>query len=492
MKRIRIAAAAAYVAVIVAAARTDRAPDPAAGRQIYVSGSAPSGRAIAASLAGSNDLPATLLPCANCHGADGRGVAEGGVVPSNIRWLELTKPYRAATANGRRRPAYTDLSLRRAIVEGIDSAGNPLHAAMPRYAMAAEDLNDLVAYLKVLGGEDVPGVTATSVRVATIVPDAGPGAAAGAQMKEVLAAYFADAGEIHGRRIALEAVTPAKLEASVQTDPPFALAGGLVAGADPIVNETVERAAIPLVLPVSIHGDASAGNRQRFYLSPGIEAQLDGLLRFTAEKAPLSRLVVVVPDAETAALARRAAERLADPPAVTIATASADVAAELDGSTAVVFLDPGARLAGVPLKGKSRLLFLGGVLPEDFFDASAAYGDRIAVALTTTPGDLTPRGVAEFRAFAARHGIPGNHVALQLSAYAAAKAFVHALKQSGRELSRDSLRAALESLYEFETGVTPPLTFGRGRRIAAPRVYVATIDRTSGDFVRTGSFNAGH
>jgi hypothetical protein len=491
--RFRIAAAIVYVAVIVTAARTERAPDHSAGRQIYVSGSGKSAHPITASVAGSSDLSATLLPCANCHGADGRGIAEGGVVSSNITWLELTKPYKAATPNGRRRPAYNEQSLRRAVMEGIDSAGNPLHAAMPRYAMSPEDLSDLVAYLKVLGQEGVPGVTATSVRVGTIVPEAGPGAVAGAQMAAVLSAYFADAGEIHGRRVTLDVVTPLKLDATLENDPPFALAAGLIAGADALVEEAVERAAIPLVLPVSMRSDASAGNAQRFYLSPGIEAQLHGLLRFSREKAPgVSRLVVVTRDEETAAVARRAVERLDNPPAVAIAASTALAAAELDDSTSLVFLDPGATLAGVPSRGKSPLLFLGNLLPADFFNEAAAYGDRIMVALTTTPGDVTAGGIAEYRAFAARHSISGTHLASQLTAYAAAKVLVQALKQSGRELTRDSLRTSLESLYEFDTGVTPPLTFGRSRRIAAPQVHVATIDPKSGAFVPTGTFNTNH
>ena len=132
------------------------------------------------------------------------------------------------------------------------------------------------------------------------------------------------------------------------------------------------------------------------------------------------------------------------------------------------------------------MLLLGNLLPEDFFKTARQYAAQIQVALTTTPAHLT--GLAEYREFAARHSIASTQVASQLSAYAAAKALVHALKQSGRTLTRDSLRAALEGLYEFETGVTPPLTFGRSRRIAAPRVHVATIDPKQGTFVPDGTF----
>jgi len=476
-----------FLAVVCAlAAVLPARGDAAAGRKVYVAGAGR--KPITASVAGSTPMPASLVPCANCHGADGRGKPEGGVVPTNVTWIELTKPYRAATPNGRKRPAYNEQTFRRAVVEGIDSAGNRLHAAMPRYAISPEDLSDLVAYLKVLGGgEAVPGVTANSVRVGTIVPDSGPGAAAGAQMAAVLAAYFKDAGEIHGRRIRLDVLAPAKLEAALQNDPPFALAGGLIVGVDEQVEKAVERAGIPLVLPVSMRGDGSAGNRQRFYLSPGIEAQLRGLLRHAA---PLSRLIVVTGDEQMAALARRAAASLDKPPEVVVERrGSTGRSAALNKSTAMLFLDPAITLADVPVAGTGRLLFLGSLLPDDFFKGAASYGGRIAVALTTTPADLSAGGLAEYRAFAARHSISGTQVASQLSAYAAARVLVQALKQSGRELTRDALRTALEGLYAFETGVTPPLTFGRGRRIAAPRVHVATIDPKNGALVPAGTFN---
>jgi mono/diheme cytochrome c family protein len=446
------------------------------GREVYTSGAG------TAAVAG-NEMSATMFPCANCHGADGRGVAEGGVVPSNVTWLELTKPYRAATPNGRRRPAYNEQTLRRAITKGVDSAGNPLHAAMPRYTMAEPDLSALVSYLKVLGTESVPGVTATEVRIGTIAPEG----AIGQQMAAVLSAYFKDAGEIHGRRVTLDVVTPAKLDATLASAPPFAFAGGVIIGADERVEQAVERAGVPLVLPLSMRSDSSAENRQRFYLSPGIEPQLYGMLRFSRDQAwNLKRVMVIARDEQLIALARRTAARLEQPPEVVIVDSSARVPADLDDSTAVIFLDPDASLSGVPATGKPRLLFLGNLLPEDFFKASRNYGGRILVALTTTPAHLG--GIAEYRAFATRHKIASTQVASQLSAYAAAKALVHALKQSGRTLTRDALRTALEGLYEFETGVTPPLTFGRSRRIAAPRIHVATIDPKQGTFVPAGNF----
>src|SRR5262245_41769320 len=141
-------------------------PQEKRGKQIYLAGTSPSGREITAILgAGDNDAPGSLMACANCHGFDGRGKPEGGVIPSNITWEELTKPYGHTYASGRRRPAYSEISLVRAITEGVDPAGNQLAAAMPKYRMPREDLADLIAYLKRLKDDRDPGITETTVKV---------------------------------------------------------------------------------------------------------------------------------------------------------------------------------------------------------------------------------------------------------------------------------------------------------------------------------------
>ncbi len=48
------------------------------------------------------------------------------------------------------RPASTDATIKRAITQGVDPAGESLDWTMPRWQMSAQDLNDLLAYLKTL------------------------------------------------------------------------------------------------------------------------------------------------------------------------------------------------------------------------------------------------------------------------------------------------------------------------------------------------------
>src|SRR5712671_1740968 len=51
-------------------------------------------RPLTASMGADNSaIPGSILPCANCHGHEGRGKAESGTVPSDLTWDALTKPY---------------------------------------------------------------------------------------------------------------------------------------------------------------------------------------------------------------------------------------------------------------------------------------------------------------------------------------------------------------------------------------------------------------
>lgn len=42
---------------------------------------------------------------------------------------------------------YADDSLRRAVFDGVDPAGKPLDASMPRWSMSDRDWQDLLSYL---------------------------------------------------------------------------------------------------------------------------------------------------------------------------------------------------------------------------------------------------------------------------------------------------------------------------------------------------------
>ncbi len=92
-------------------------------------------------------MPMMRAVCANCHGPQGHG---GNIfimmyryeVP-NITWPVLTGPFED-------HQPYTEETVKQAITQGIDPAGNPLEYPMPRWQISPQDLNDLLSFIKTL------------------------------------------------------------------------------------------------------------------------------------------------------------------------------------------------------------------------------------------------------------------------------------------------------------------------------------------------------
>ena len=127
------------------------------------------------------------------------------------------------------------------------------------------------------------------------------------------------------------------------------------------------------------------------------------------------------------------------------------------------------------------------VNPE-IFKVPAAFDRRIFISFPTSPVDQSPEGIREFRAFSAKHSLPGTHLATQILAYSGAQIFVESLKRAGRQLTRERFLEALEGLYEHPTGLTPPISYGPNRRIGSLGAYVVTINLKEGKFEPASDF----
>jgi mono/diheme cytochrome c family protein len=139
------------------------------GQAIYVGGESASGPEVTAAV-GQIDVPAEMLSCAGCHGRRGEGKTEGGVAAGALAWTHLTKPSGHTHPTGRKHGPFDESSFAKAITSGTDSSGNQLLTAMPRYRMTAEQMADLVSYLKRIEGDRDPRVTDTTLAVGMLVP----------------------------------------------------------------------------------------------------------------------------------------------------------------------------------------------------------------------------------------------------------------------------------------------------------------------------------
>src|SRR3972149_8724815 len=134
------------------------------GKRIYMEGK---GRhEISAFLPGPGiKAPGAVFPCINCHLAGGTGQLEGGVQSADVTWFTMTKEFSGRRPSGRVHPAYDEESLMTAVTSGLDPAGKERGPAHPRYEMEREDLEDLVAYIRVMDREPVAGVTDNEGRI---------------------------------------------------------------------------------------------------------------------------------------------------------------------------------------------------------------------------------------------------------------------------------------------------------------------------------------
>ncbi|OGN88667.1 MAG: hypothetical protein A2158_07690 [Chloroflexi bacterium RBG_13_46_14] len=125
------------------------------GERIYFTASSDSGNYI--SYTGSIRMMHSIT-CANCHGADGKGGRVNMMMWSfdapDITWDHLTSEEHQEEGNSEEEheehPPYTEETVKQAITEGINPAGEPLDEEMPRWKMSQQDLDDLIEFLRTL------------------------------------------------------------------------------------------------------------------------------------------------------------------------------------------------------------------------------------------------------------------------------------------------------------------------------------------------------
>jgi ABC-type branched-subunit amino acid transport system substrate-binding protein len=124
-----------------------------------------------------------------------------------------------------------------------------------------------------------------------------------------------------------------------------------------------------------------------------------------------------------------------------------------------------------------------GTATPTLFDAPAGFEGKVFCTFPTAPADQTEQGINEFRLLGEKYKLPQKHPAAQVSAYTSAKILIEALKRVGKDLSRERLIQALEGFYNYQTGLTPPITYGPNRRIGAMGAYVVMVDLKEKKFV---------
>jgi len=418
------------------------------------------------------------------------------MIPADITWNVLTRPYDLLTESGRRRPAYTIPLLIRAITRGIDSAGNRMDANMPRYQLDEAQAADLIAWLRRMDEVQDPGIGEKTLRIGLLGPGGGSASRTDAETAwQAFAAELASRGGIYERELELISLPlsgspdedTAALREFVARETPFILVMLGQTAVPPHVADFAHHREIPLLggqslAPPSLY-------REVFYLYPGVGTHGRMLAAFV-ERTQGEGVAFI--------LTRPGFEKGAD--------------AIIDGCVQdgwltrpeVVVLDPNrgyeASLKRLVAQ-KPTYIFNMGLFDKEVSRLASMLEEAELQCTVLSPESLTTpawliarkawkkllvtaslhakdleKGGAVYRELVLGQKLAAQPNSAHLAALAAAVLIEDVLFACGRDLSREAFIRQLERKFRFETGFAPAVSFNPNRRIGVEEIYLHAYD----------------
>lgn len=388
--------------------------------------------------------------CVRCHGNQGQGREEGGLRAPAI----AGKPDRQ--------------HLQRALVEGIGNNGQALHPLMPRYHIDAPSLDDLLAYLNVIG-KDTPGLTDTALRVGVSLPDNVYGAAIQAGLNRAFDQ------QVYGRKLEL-LVNPAPDEVFVEVGN---LQSSLQTGLQVALNSTSEAGKLAVIGTLPMPGLANFSDMpvaKSFHLLPSIREQASALLTQAAV------------DYRGDVLGNKATQKLTlihdlgnDPALHALLKELREQARANHQSMREQVWSAKVRKPG------EAVIYLGSA--ANLGEVLAATGDGLVYASAIHSGpaslQLPPAQAARLRLLLPwRTSSPVFDLPTAYSdaAYAAGMVLIEALKRSGRQLGRAELLQQLDQLRDFTIPGFGKISFHPGQHHGSHGGQLLAVDAEHGVF----------
>lgn len=452
-------------------------PKQKAGKDIYTKGVGSSEFKIMANMSGV-DVPATIMPCINCHNARGTGNPEGGITPSNITWQYLTKDYEVKRQDGKARSAYNEKSLRKVITTGFDPAGNQLHASMPRYKMTREDIDNLIAYIKILGSDFDKGISKNAIKLGFHLPDRNESSRNKA-VRDLVNAYVqkinSESG-IYNRKLEIKFLT----EDIKNKDEVFMITG---------FNRT-QSMNQPEVPTLMLNANNTFGNTEKnlFSIYPSLVSQSLAMVDYGNTLEPYESnppVILYYPIPIYEQIAKRLQTEIQSKYYVSAFLAEINMnnaknlaeKSQLRSQQVVHFVGPfqaGNRLITALDNERKypQILVSSSVSGIDITRFPIGFKDRIGMGFPTWYTTRSSAGLKKYEELQETYNLGYRWKNLQIEAFTMLLTIEKGLKSSGFNVDRQSFQKELESLYEFSTGLMQPITFASNKHVGSNVVYI--------------------
>ena len=362
-----------------------------------------------------------------------------------------------------------------------------------RYAVVVLVAAMVVAMLAGLAGRPAvaaePGVTDNEILLGGSNSFSGPLAFTGTQLTKVgVDLYFRvlnDAGGVHGRKVRTiyydDGYRPqdavANTKKLVEQDGIFAVIAPQ--GSPPVVAtlDYLEQGKVPMLFPFQ----SSTATRNKKYVFSGLvlsDRQSRMMIDYLAGPRKFKRFAALYQDDEygksfltafEADLGRHSLKLTATEPVKRgVTDVSAQIAKLQAAKPEVTFLVLTPGPAAQALKERQKigwsdtLMVSTGPLTDETYLGLAGDASDGVEGLATLPDPLRADqpGVKLYREHLQKYFPKNEPNRYSLSGYVAGMLFAEGAKRAGRNLTRDGLVTALESLKSFDTGILPPVTIG--------------------------------
>jgi branched-chain amino acid transport system substrate-binding protein len=369
----------------------------------------------------------------------------------------------------------------------------------PAAATTAAGASALAPTVAPVAGGDKTGVTDTEIRIGTFTPQTG-GAAAYGLSARVIDAYFKkvnDEGGINGRKIkyiyeddqyqAAKSLSAAKK--LVEQDKIFAMIGNIGTANNLGVRDYLTENKVPNVLfSTGSSALVTPPRKDWFGFLPTYPFEAQVLVEFAAKDLKSKKVAIVYQNdgfgkdgqqAFAKAAPGKGIEIVAEVPYETGATDLSSQALKVQQSGAdTVYIMAVPQPGSVLLKEFDKLgfkprLLLSFVLNDtSFFAATGKASDGIYTTNFTPLPDGDDPKLLEFRDFMKKNFPNEQASQFALWGYNAAGIFVEGLRRAGKELSRESFIAAMESFQNYNGTVIRDFTFGPNNRAPIKSMYI--------------------